>query len=83
MSWRCSTKTNTVSVTIIQTKEMPLNRDKTTETKKTIPERTAETRKGDGGENERENNTETEVNGCDITTTGIQTARGREDDTEH
>ena len=68
---------------MIQTKEMPLNRDRTTETKKTIPERTVETRKGDGGEKETKDNKETEVNGCDITTIGIQTARDQEDDTEH
>ena len=83
MSWRCSTKTNTVYVIMIQAKEMPLNRDRTTETKKTIPEKTVETRKGGGGEKKTENNTETGVNGCDITTTGIQTTRDQEDDTEH
>lgn len=68
------------SVIIIQTKRMPLKRDRTVETKKTIQERTVEARKGDGGKTK--NNTEREANGCDITTTGIQAARDREDNTE-
>jgi len=70
------------SLIIIQAKRMLLKRDRTAETKKTIQERTIETRKGDGEEKEIRNNTEREANGCDITTTGIQTARGREDNAE-